>query len=305
VIHIRAGQRGPVPSSTGRMQRGAGISPAQAFTLIELLVVVAIISLLIAVLLPSLSRAKGQARRTVCQANMRSIGHGVAFYLNDNNGVLPAARIYGAGGYARPASFHRPLGAFIAETKRPLNRYLKNIDIFECPSDRGDPVIGAPSFFREHGTSYAYASHAKLNGTLLPDGHTVSDEIPDASQMPPPYGIQSCRRHPNDPNRDGLPMGFVKRAERKVVFLEPPLNPAFANPAAFTTGYPEDIPAYRSVFRANPQAHWHNRDRQHANVLFGDLHAAFLFFNEEQINAAVLGPGNAPWDTGSPKRTYY
>jgi prepilin-type N-terminal cleavage/methylation domain-containing protein len=44
----------------------------RGFTLIELLVVVAIISVLIAILLPSLGRVKETARRTVCASNLRS-----------------------------------------------------------------------------------------------------------------------------------------------------------------------------------------------------------------------------------------
>ncbi len=276
-----------------------------AFTLIELLVVIAIIAMLVALLLPSLTRAKEQARRTNCQANLRSIGHGVAFYLADSNGVLPAAKIYGVGGYQRPLSFHRPLGSHTPEKDRPLNRYLKDIDVFECPSDKGDPVMAADSFFRAHGTSYAYASHAKINGTPLRDGSQVTDEIDDPRQLPPPYGVQSCRAHPADSSRDGLPMGFVKRPERKIVFLEPPLNPAFAPPSVLMTGYPEDVPGYRATFAASPQAWWHNRQRQHANVLFADFHVAFVFFNEEQLNRDVLGPWAAPWATGDARRRYY
>lgn len=57
----------------------------KAFTLIELLVVIAIIALLIAILLPSLSRARELSKRLVCAANIKGIGTSCKIYANDNN----------------------------------------------------------------------------------------------------------------------------------------------------------------------------------------------------------------------------
>ena len=54
-----------------------------AFTLIELLVVVAIIALLISILLPSLSRAREQARIATCLSSLRSIGQAGVSYCMD------------------------------------------------------------------------------------------------------------------------------------------------------------------------------------------------------------------------------
>jgi prepilin-type N-terminal cleavage/methylation domain-containing protein len=54
------------------------------FTLIELLVVVAIIALLISILLPSLKRAREQAKTVVCMANLKSIVTSSLIYTSDD-----------------------------------------------------------------------------------------------------------------------------------------------------------------------------------------------------------------------------
>ena len=60
-----------------------------AFTLIELLVVVAIIALLISILLPSLNKARAQARSTVCATNLKQAGIAELTYATEYNGYIP------------------------------------------------------------------------------------------------------------------------------------------------------------------------------------------------------------------------
>ncbi len=64
---------------------------ARGFTLIEILVVVAIIGLLVAILLPSLARAREQARRVVCLNNLRQMGVAFGTYSGGNKTYLPMA----------------------------------------------------------------------------------------------------------------------------------------------------------------------------------------------------------------------
>ena len=68
---------------------GGGSRARDGFTLIELLVVVAIIALLISILLPSLGKAKEQASRAYCSANLRSIGQSLQSYSFENNDNFP------------------------------------------------------------------------------------------------------------------------------------------------------------------------------------------------------------------------
>ena len=59
------------------------------FTLIELLVVVAIISLLISILTPSLSRARQQAKSTICLTRLSEFGKALNMYENDEHTLPP------------------------------------------------------------------------------------------------------------------------------------------------------------------------------------------------------------------------
>ena len=62
---------------------------AAGFTLIELLVVISIITLLMALLLPTLKQVRNQARAVVCQSNLHQSGVLCSMYTNDNDGQLP------------------------------------------------------------------------------------------------------------------------------------------------------------------------------------------------------------------------
>jgi prepilin-type N-terminal cleavage/methylation domain-containing protein/prepilin-type processing-associated H-X9-DG protein len=63
----------------------------KGFTLIELLVVIAIIALLLAIVVPSLRKAKEAAWNVICRNNLRHYGLAGQMYLEENNGMFPNA----------------------------------------------------------------------------------------------------------------------------------------------------------------------------------------------------------------------
>lgn len=61
------------------------------FTLVELLVVIGIIALLIAILLPALSRARESANLLKCMATLRSMGQAAHLHAAEHQGFMPLA----------------------------------------------------------------------------------------------------------------------------------------------------------------------------------------------------------------------
>jgi prepilin-type N-terminal cleavage/methylation domain-containing protein len=65
----------------------------QAFTLIELLIVIAIIALLMAILIPALSRAKEMGKRAVCLTQIKQLQLAWNMYADDNDDKIPAGDV--------------------------------------------------------------------------------------------------------------------------------------------------------------------------------------------------------------------
>jgi len=71
-----------------RKQEDVMIVQRRGFTLIELLVVIAIIAILMAILIPTLNRAKEQAKRGACLNNLRQLQLAWIMYADENDDKL-------------------------------------------------------------------------------------------------------------------------------------------------------------------------------------------------------------------------
>jgi prepilin-type processing-associated H-X9-DG protein/prepilin-type N-terminal cleavage/methylation domain-containing protein len=76
--------KGFAPLEVG-MRRKNSRRMLTAFTLIELLMVIAILAALMAILMPTLNRAREQGQRTVCKANLRNYAYAILMYTADND----------------------------------------------------------------------------------------------------------------------------------------------------------------------------------------------------------------------------
>ncbi len=120
----------------GRRRLPRATSDLAAFTLIELLVVVGIVATLIAILVPSLTKARAQARLALCSANLRAQGTIVHQYALDHRGALPPKMVsYAAADGVYSLLINRVLADYMEQpfSQSPLDQYAWPTGIWRCP----------------------------------------------------------------------------------------------------------------------------------------------------------------------------
>ncbi|MDO8303098.1 MAG: type II secretion system protein [Sedimentisphaerales bacterium] len=117
----------------------------RAFSVVELLVTISVISLLLAILVPALGRARDQSKIITCRSNLRSITLACLAYANQNNGFLPAD--------ANLCNPHSKLLKALQDSQ-----YTSLSVVYYCPSEKRDDLRWSKENFAQGNIGYFYYS---------------------------------------------------------------------------------------------------------------------------------------------------
>ncbi len=249
----------------------------KGFTLIELLVVVAVITILMAILLPALGTARSQAQMVKCAANLKRIGTAMNVYATEYDGsIVPAIvpKIVSPTATSIPAS---------TNNGGTLNRYWWDLlwDYLGMPANittfpnrtaimnTGNYVLHCPSYKPEVTTWRGYAANQEFHPTGIGGGQGY-DQHPTLSGVAALWRFKKITSIP-----DPVAVGFVSDAGfyQDRLWLSNMVG-ALATPYA---NYPGGLPS---------TVHPDNRHRQGSaiNAVYLDSHVEVLTPSQIPMN---------------------
>lgn len=232
---------------------------AGGFTLIELLVVIAIIALLMAILIPTLQRAKESARETICRSNLRNVGLIIYMYLQDND--FKWANIYvGNGRKSNRYYWHHPTNGAPMKPSDDDSYwgvayvdYIKERKIFGCPSFRNVSELIATELLYNADPKLIRESAFCVNGWLSQENTTTMRNQGEVI-------VSNDHVEPR-----------IEQGSRDMLFND---GPGQMNLTHFRSGNRRNW--YRGIFRHNMRYSDEDRTGGRLNILWLDNHVSVM-----------------------------
>jgi len=149
----------------------------RGFTLIELLVVIAIIAILAAILFPVFARAREKAKQASCLSNVKQIMTAWKMYAADYDGQFTH-------------HFYGTLATPLYWWYWPMQAYVKNFQIFQCPADDERHFQNDPMAECSYGMNWLYC-----NGRYT----RTSSGTWNYGTAAPPYRVGGCEEYVEEP----------------------------------------------------------------------------------------------------------
>lgn len=241
------------------------------FTLVELLVVISIIALLIAILLPSLGKARERARRSACLSNLHQTHLAFTYYAHDNDDRVPL-------GYRTVSNqfnsmvYSATAGRWVLFGLLGTSGYQTSPRAWYCPSESNAKFMfntadnpwpegaGTPS------SSILPVKNIQAGYASRPE-RQIPDDLANPGTLPPPLlprlgdfrlkaifaDLTAAEARVQARHRDGVNVLYGNGAARWVTLA------AFAQPSA---QWPEPSPTPAATFNATQTAIWAEFDKQ-------------------------------------------
>ncbi len=284
-------------------------------SLLELVVVVAIVSVLLALSLSAILRARDAASRAACLGNLRQIGLALHMY-HDAQGALPPGvsrpallpgvpQIYGPDTepypllnwhgrllpYVEQDSLWKATQAAYAQDRYSINApphigQLTHINLYVCPSDGRRPVPGSTGILSLATTSYLGVSGAnefRSDGLFFLDSHTRFADITDGTS----HTLMVGERPPSESHVFGRWYGGWGPWGTANGFLG--VRETDVSDSVEGTSCPRDPYRFRAGRVQNPCDifHFWSLHSGGANFLFADGSARFLPYSAEPLMTAL------------------
>lgn len=284
------------------------MSRARAFTIVELLVVISILGILLALLLPALSRARAGSRSAVCAARMHQVGLGWMIYATDNQGVVvpgqagryadESRNVYWVGnGYQYRPRWFAQMGAsagfyaFAEPSSDPADEHTMTVtnETFLCPqvptwtNTRNYPYGYNYQFLGNSRFKLDDEARGAINHPVQMSRLAFDQTVMAADCLGTAAGKPEARRTENRPDGSRDPDGFARGGHGYA--LDPPRLTATSDFADTRLSSPEH--------RSGPD----ERHLGKANVSFCDGHVTTMtatemgYLKNADGSIAFNGPG--------------